>query len=171
MRKKCQICNEEIFDRRKLKWGQGGKGEIHLDCYTPDKQKDYDVTQYKTDSKGESSPYWAWAERTGKRNSEGEYEELPEANPDVLSDDSSYWNTDDEENQENRKKLLQKFATSFNKLTKRQREVAFALEKYKTEEKVAKALKVSQQAVSKTLLAIRKKLKSVVVFTQNQYIE
>jgi hypothetical protein len=166
--RKCQICKKEIKDNKRIKWGQGGKGEIHLDCYTTDKQIDNDTVKRPTDYSGERSPYWDWVRVNSFRDDSGDYIEFPEANPDVLSDDSSYWNVNEEENIENRQEFLKQFATLFNRLTRRQREVMFAIEKHKTEERAAKALNIKQQVVSKTLQIVRKKLLQMGVFSQNQ---
>lgn len=161
--KKCQLCKKELKDKRKLKWGQG---EIHIGCYTPDKQKDYDIWESKLEYDGERSPYWDWVQRHSQKNEDGLYEELPQANPDVLSSDPEYWNVDEEENEENRKVFIEKFSTLFNRLTRQQRKVMFAIDQYKTEAKAAKALGISQPVVSKTLKIVRKKLLQQGIFSQ-----
>lgn len=166
--KKCKLCNKEILDNQVIKWK---KGVIHLNCYTPDKQVDYDVSDRSTDYSGERSPYWDWTQQHRPKEEDGKYQELPSANPDVLSDESPYWNTDEEENLENRKRLLAQFAASFNRLTRRQREVMFALDKYTTQEKAAEFLGIRQEVVSKTLKIVRKKLLQMGIFSQSQGIE
>jgi DNA-directed RNA polymerase specialized sigma24 family protein len=112
----------------------------------------------------EKSHYWDWVRSHSFRDDSGAYVEFPEANPDVLSDDSLYWNLDEEENVSDRKAFLQRFASKFNKLTKRQRAVMFALDACKTQEKAAKALGVSQQVIQKTLKIVQKKLLQMGVF-------
>lgn len=163
--KKCQICKKEIVDNRCLSWG---RGEIHLNCYTPDKQKDYDTKETNVSYSGEKSPYWDWVDRYAPRSNDGERVELPNANPDVLSDDSSFWNLDEEENAENRKAFLQKFAKLFNRLTRRQREIMFALELHKTQKKAAEVLGISQKVVSTTLKTVQKKLLQMGIFRENE---
>lgn len=143
--KKCQICKKEIVDNRRIEFG---RGEIHLDCYTPDKQVNYDVKHTRTEYSGERSPYWDWIEQHVPNNQEGEYEEPLEANADV---------TGYEENTEKRREHRRLITQGFASLSKRERQVFRGLMEGLTEEEIARELDVSQQMISKCRKKIRKK--------------
>lgn len=112
----------------------------------------------------EKSPYWNWVRRNMKADDVGHYKELPEANPDVLSDDSSYWNLDEEEHAANRKKMLEKFAVLFETLTEKQKEVILALDQFGTQKEAAKNLGIKQSDVSKILKKVQEKLLQLGIF-------
>jgi predicted RNA-binding Zn-ribbon protein involved in translation (DUF1610 family) len=82
--------------------------------------------------------------------------DLARANPDVLSDEHRLWQPS--EIPWEQKALDWQRAVAFALLTPRQREVANAVQQHNGQEAAAKALGVTQQAVSKIMHQIRKKL-------------
>lgn len=147
MKRKCTICKQEVTDNQHLPFG---RGVAHLDCYTPDKQKDYD-SFVSGISYGERSPYWDWVERVGKRNTDGEYEELPEANPDVLAEAEGY--------AERREYYAELIDNTVQSLSPQETRVFQGLKNGFTEEEVAKHLRISRSMVKLCRTRIRKKFK------------
>lgn len=80
------------------------------------------------------------------------------ANPDVLSDEHTIWLP--EEDAGDRDAWGRAMTVSLALLTPRQREVANALQQHSGQEAAAKALGITQQAVSRIMHQIRKKLQT-----------
>jgi len=89
--------------------------------------------------------------------------------PEMLSDEHRIWESadNDEEWEKDQKRI--EFIRAFECLTSRQKEIVFAMQKYKTQEEAAKILGVSQAVISQTLKIIRKKLSRIV--TKKLYSE
>lgn len=115
----------------------------------------------------EKSPYWNWVRKYSFRDDASNYLEYAQANPDVLSSESPDWGNE-EESRQFRQELLKRFAQEFNKLTKRQKEVVNALDKYKTQELAATKLDVTKQYISLVMQAVRKKLSRTIDFCHKE---
>jgi len=81
-----------------------------------------------------------------------------ESNPDVLSDEQTFWPQRDEEAQAEREDALRTFKVALAGLTTRQRQVLEAVRVHKTQTRAAFALGISQPVVKKTLNSIKMKL-------------
>ncbi len=118
--------------------------------------------EYKVEYDGENSPYQEYMKGAPHRsgNSIGEYNEPPEANPDVLSEEDGlyyYKSTIDEE-------LLDKVETTFSKLTDKQR-LALQLVGYegKTYENAGAIMGISGAAVFALVKRASEIIKSLTV--------
>lgn len=79
-------------------------------------------------------------------------------NPDVLSDEHLIWNPRDDESDFRKRQRINKFKVVYQKLTKRQREIIHAVDKFGTHEEAAKALNVSRSLITNTISKISKKI-------------
>jgi len=80
--------------------------------------------------------------------------DIARANPDVLSDDQTIWQADDNDYPTR----SDRFAVAYALLTPRQREVVEALRHCGNQRAAARMLEITQQAVSRTLKQVQKKL-------------
>lgn len=81
--------------------------------------------------------------------------------PDVLSDEHTLWPKSDDENSYERDLKVKEILNRCESLTNKQKQVIIAIDKYKTQEKAAIELGLSQPVIAKTLKAIKKKLSVV----------
>jgi len=144
---RCMICKELIGEEPILPFG---RGQAHLECYTPDKQRDYDVIETRKSHSGESSPYWQWVTETAKFGGwHGDNDELPEANPDVLPGDEAY-----QDRREVYRGLIEATVTT---LSPREKQVFFGLKNGLTEADIAENIGVSRSMVEKCRRNLKKK--------------
>lgn len=136
MPKKCQLCKKELKSSQKLKWG---RGEIHVTCYTEEKQQDYDTVTNKAIYSGERSPYWDWTALHSFRDDSGELIEFPEANPDVLAVDWDY-----DKRRDFYDEMIDRVV---EKLSPRERQVFNGLKNGLTEDKIAAQLKLDRSSI------------------------
>lgn len=79
-------------------------------------------------------------------------------NPDFLSDEHRLWITEEEAG--DKESWGRTAIVSLALLTPRQREIANAIQQHNSQEKAAKALGITQQAISRIMHQIRKKLQA-----------
>lgn len=84
--------------------------------------------------------------------------ELARERPELLSDEHKLWESRPWNSEDLDRVHSLRILKAFTKLTGRQKEIVTALQKHKTQEKAAKALGVSREAIKMALIAIRKKL-------------
>lgn len=89
---------------------------------------------------GEDSAYWDWVRTHAERNEDGEFEEHPRANPDVLPDVT-------EEYQRRRDYYQDLIETVSESLSPMQRKVFIGLKNGFTEEEIAGQLNLSRSRV------------------------
>lgn len=141
----CQLCRRSIEDSRSIRWNNS---LIHLTCYTPEIQEDYDVV-YRTDRyAGERSPYWDWVEQ---RNRSEEVREMEVANPDFLPENEEY-----EERREYYGEMIEIALAAFSP---REIEVFIGLKNGLEEKEISEQLGISRSRVHRCRERILKKFK------------
>jgi DNA-binding CsgD family transcriptional regulator len=111
-------------------------------------QRTYEINVGKSYC-GEASPYWEWYNRNIKPNSEDEKQEYPQANPDVLPDNTDY--------EERRSDLQDLIENTVETLSPRELQVFCGLKNGFTEDQIAKQINVSRSMVEKCRRNIKNK--------------
>lgn len=102
--------------------------------------------------------YWDWMAKYRYTNAEGEYVELPAANPDVLSETSYPWEYErDDDHDEAVKEIVDQL-----QLSKREAQILTLMQQGATHRQVGSILKMPRGNVSKYIMKVRGKVKEIV---------